>query len=147
MYLLLKGGCKWHDNSVFNTKNHMDIIIQSLGFKASEQLENFAREKISSLKHDKIIRANITLYKGPESEPENNYCEIRLEIPGNDPFVKKHSAYFETAISDCTELLQEILSQLRTKKQLRRKGDAVAIQDAMNQAETDLDPDLEDVVR
>lgn len=125
----------------------MDIIIQSLGFKASEQLEDFAREKINSLKYDKIVRANIILYKGPESEPGNSYCEIRLEIPGNDPFVKKHSAYFETAITDCTEVLQEILRQLRTKKQLRRQADAVAIQDAVNQAETDLDPDLEDVVR
>lgn len=125
----------------------MDIIIQSLGFKASEQLEDFAREKMNSLKHDKIVRANITLYKGPESEPENSYCEIRLEIPGNDPFVKKHSAYFEMAITECTEVLQEILRQLRTKKQLRLQADAVAIQDAVNQAQTDLDPDLEDVVR
>lgn len=125
----------------------MDIIIQSLGFKASEQLEDFAREKMNSLKHDKIVRANITLYKGPESEPENSYCEIRLEIPGNDPFVKKHSAYFEMAITECTEVLQEILRQLRTKKQLRLQADAVAIQDAVNQAQTDLDPDLEDVIR
>lgn len=125
----------------------MDIIIQSLGFKASEQLEDFAREKIRDLKYDKIIRANIILYKGPNSEPEKNYCEIRLEIPGNDPFVKKNSAYFETAISDCTEALEDILRQLKTKQQLRRQGDAVTIQDAINQAETDHDPDLEDVVR
>lgn len=125
----------------------MDIIIQSLGFKASEQLEDFAREKMNSLKHDKIVRANITLYKGPEPEPENSYCEIRLEIPGNDPFVKKHSAYFEMAITECTVVLQEILRQLRTKKQLRPQADAVAIQDAVNQAQTDLDPYLEDVVR
>ena len=125
----------------------MDIIIQSLGFKASEQLEDFAREKMNSLKHDKIVRANITLYKGPESEPDNSYCEIRLEIPGNDPFVKKHNVYFEMAITECTEVLQEILRQLRTKKQLRRQADAVAIQDAVNQAQTDQDTDLEDVVR
>ena len=125
----------------------MDIIIQSLGFKASKQLEDFAREKMNSLKHDKIVRANITLYKGPESEPDNSYCEIRLEIPGNDPFVKKHNVYFEMAITECTEVLQEILRQLRTKKQLRRQADAVAIQDAVNQAQTDQDTDLEDVVR
>ena len=125
----------------------MDIIIQSLGFKASETLEDFAREKINALKHDNIVRANVTLFKGPESEPENSYCEIRLEVPGNDLFVKKHSAYFETAISDCTEVLQEKLRQLKTKKQVRRQGDAQAIQDAVNQAETDLDPELEDVVR
>ena len=125
----------------------MDIIIQSLGFKASEALEDFTKEKINALQHDKVIRANVTLFKGPESEPENNYCEIRLEVPGNDPFVKKHSEHFETAISDCIEVLQERLRQLKAKRQLYRQGDAQAIQDAVNQAETDLDPDLEDVVR
>jgi putative sigma-54 modulation protein len=120
----------------------MNIIIQSLGFKASEQLQHFTREKINDLKLDKIAGANVTLYKGPESEPENSYCEIRLEIPGNDPFVKKHSAHFETAISGCIEVLKERLRQLKIKKQLRRKGDAGAIQDAVNEAETDTDPDF-----
>ena len=127
----------------------MDIIIQSLGFKASTQLEDFAREKISGLKHDKIVRANVILFKGPDSEPENSYCEIRLEIPGNDPFVKKQSPYFESAISECVDVLEQALRELKIKKQLRRKGDAIAIQDAVNQAVADLDPDpdLEDVVK
>ncbi len=125
----------------------MDTIIQSLGFKASEALEAFAREKMNSLKHDKIIRANITLYKGAASDPENSYCEIRLEIPGNDPFVKKHSPHFETSISECTDILEEKLRQLKTKQIVRRQGEADAIQDAINQAETDQDPELEDVVK
>jgi ribosome-associated translation inhibitor RaiA len=141
----------WHDVGVLSKKNFMDIIIQSLGFKASEELEDFVREKINGLKHDKIVRANVALFKGPDSEPENSYCEIRLEIPGNDPFVKKQSPYFESAVSECIDVLEQVLRDLKTKQQLRRKGDATAIQDAVMQAEEDLDldpdPDLEDVVK
>lgn len=125
----------------------MDIIIQSLGFKAGDALESFTSEKLRSLKHDKIVRANVILYKGPDSSPENNYCEIRLEVPGNDPFVKKNSPYFETAISECVDVLEEILNRTKTKEADRKKGDATAIQDAIQEAETAQDPDLEDVVR
>ena len=48
----------------------MDIIIQSLGFNAGETLEQFIKEKVSSLKSDSIVRANVTLYLGPASIPE-----------------------------------------------------------------------------
>jgi len=125
----------------------MDIIIQSLGFKAGEGLESFIREKISSLNHDKIVRANVTLYKGPDSAPEGDYCEIRLEVPGNDPFVKRSATHFETAIVECVDVLAENLRRQKDKQLERRQGEAEAIQDAINQAEADLDPDLEDVVK
>lgn len=110
----------------------MDIIIQSLGFKASEDLENFTREKVNALKYDHIIRANVVLYKGPDSNPENNYCEIRLEIPGNDAFVKKNNAYFEMAVSSCIDVLNEKLYREKSKNIDRRQAEANMIQDAMN---------------
>ena len=76
----------------------MDIIIQSLDFRTSETLDNFIREKINALKSDTIVRANVTLYLASEGNPENQVCEIRLEIPGNDLFVKKGSVHFETSV-------------------------------------------------
>ena len=121
----------------------MDIIIQSLGFKAGETLENFTREKINNLKYDKIVRANVTLYKGPDSNPENNYCEIRLEIPGNDPFVKKNGAYFETAVSECIDVLNEQLSRARQKNIDRRNADSAMIQDALGEGEAESENESE----
>jgi len=68
----------------------MDVIIQSPGFTAGEHIENFIREKLSKLiNQDRIVRANVTLYIGFDGNPNNNYCEIRLEAPGKDPFVKR----------------------------------------------------------
>ncbi len=93
----------------------MDIIIESPGFKASNELENYVRETLAKLKSDKIIRADVTLYKGADGDPANNYCEIRLEVPGNDHFVKKSAGTFETAVLDATETLQEILRKTKEK--------------------------------
>lgn len=96
----------------------MDIIIQSLGFKASENLEDFIREKLNKivLESDNVIRANVTLNKGPESELQNNICEIRLEVPGNDHFVKKNADVFEKAISESMDALQKIIRKTRDKQ-------------------------------
>jgi len=125
----------------------MNIIIQSLGFKAGEALETFVQEKLNHLKSDRIIKATVTLYKGPNSEANDNYCEIRLDMPGNDPFVKRHNAYFETAVTECIDVLQDVLQRQKTKNIHSRIGSADAIQDAINEAETFRDPDLEDVVK
>lgn len=93
----------------------MDIIIESPGFKASYALESYVTETVGKLKGDKIIRANVTLYKGADSAPENKFCEIRLEVPGNDHFIKKHAESFETATLDAVETLQEMLQKAKDK--------------------------------
>lgn len=100
----------------------MDIIIQSLGFKASEHLEDFIREKLNKiiLESDKVVRANVTLYKGSETNPQNNVCEIRLEVPGNDHFVKKSCEVFEKSITECIDALQKIIRKTRDKQISKR---------------------------
>jgi putative sigma-54 modulation protein len=126
----------------------MDIIIQSLGFKAGESIESFITDKLKTVKSDKIVRANVILFKGADSEPENNYCEIRLEIPGNDLFVKKHSAYFETSVSECVDVLKQQVNKNKEKQVHNMQADAVKIQDALITSDTDdEDVELEDVVK
>lgn len=126
----------------------MDIIIQSLGFKAGETLESFIREKVNTLKSDEIIGAGVVLYKGPDSNPENNYCEIRLQVPGNDHFVKKHGQYFETAVSECVEILSHMIKKSKDKHLDRRQAEAITVQDALMDADdSDSEPELEDVVK
>ncbi len=96
----------------------MDIIIQCEGFTASEHLELFLQEKIEKLAQhsDKIIRAHVTFLKGAASEINNNYCEIRLEVPGNDHFAKKHSSSFEHAITECIDALQHQVDKSKEKE-------------------------------
>lgn len=102
----------------------MDIIIQSLGFKASDNLEAFIHEKLGKLvNQDNVIRANVILYQGSDSNPENNYCEIRLEIPGNDHFVKKNSPIFERSITEAFNALQKIMKKYKGKEIDRRQAE------------------------
>ena len=103
----------------------MDIIIQSVGFKASETLESFVRDKVSKLSHmtDDIVRANVTFYEASKGNPENNICEIRLEIPGNDHFVKKGSSLYEQALLDCIDTLQTIIQKKKNKDKNYRNSE------------------------
>ena len=94
----------------------MDVIIQSLGFKHSEHLESYINEKLQKLTPgDRIIRANVTLFQGPDRAAPTDYCEIRLEVPGPDLFVKESSAEFEQAIDECINKLQGILRKQKDK--------------------------------
>lgn len=126
----------------------MDIIIQSLGFTAGESLEVFIKEKLQSLKSDGIVRANVVLFKGPAGIPENDYCEIRLEVPGNDHFVKRRSPYFETSVSECIDVLNQSIKKTKDKSESRRQADAHEIHDAIIASDNnDKWVDLEEVVK
>lgn len=96
----------------------MDIIIQSLGFKHSNELEGYIREKLErKLKgSDRIVRANVTLFQGPDRTTPEDYCEIRLEVPGPDLFVKEHAGSYEQAADACIEVLARQLKQAHEKQ-------------------------------
>lgn len=94
----------------------MDIIIQSLGFRAGDGLEDFIREKLDKLLRElDIIRANVTLYIGSGANPDRCYCEMRLEVPGNDIFVKRSSDSFEKAIVDTIHTLKRNVQKAKEK--------------------------------
>jgi len=101
----------------------MDIIIQSLGFTASDNLKALIEEELGKLIHkdDIIVRANVTLYKASDSIPDNNYCEIRLEIPGKDLFAKRSSDAFEKAVVNTVEVIKKQLIKMKEKLTDHRK--------------------------
>ena len=101
----------------------MDIIIRSLGFTAGDELEVFIREKLEKFdKETNIIRANVTLYTESQSNPDRNYCEMRLEVPGNDLVVKRNGDSFEKAIVDTINTLQKNLHKAKEKHMGRNHG-------------------------
>lgn len=100
------------------TKRVMDVIIQSLGFKAGKGLENYVQEKLTKLTpNDHIVRANVTLFVGAAKNTPDTFCEIRLEVPGNDLFVKESAQDdFEQAIDAAVNKLQGILRKQKEKQ-------------------------------
>ena len=101
----------------------MDIIIQSLGFRSGQGLKAFIREKLEKFTREmNIIRANVTLYPGSHPGPNGSYCEIRLEVPGNDLFVKRNSDSFEKAIVDTINTLHNNIHRAKEKQLDKNQG-------------------------
>jgi putative sigma-54 modulation protein len=99
----------------------MDIIIQSLGFKTGEDLEAYIKDKLSKINpSDHIVRANVTLFLGPDRATRNTYCEIRLEVPGNDHFVKESDTDLYQAVDSAVNKLQQIVRKARDKQADKR---------------------------
>ena len=95
----------------------MKINLQSLHFKASENLKKFVEDKVGKLSRfdDKIISADVTLFSADGKNADNKVCEIRLVVPGYDDFVKRNAESFEEAILDAVDTLQKILRRKKEK--------------------------------
>lgn len=89
----------------------MKINLQTLHFKASDDLKNFVEEKVNKLgRYDSsIISAEVTLTDEGD-RLLNKTCDIRLIVPGNDDLVKKSAASYEEAVSEAVSVLQAMLS-------------------------------------
>ena len=99
----------------------MDIIIQSLGFKAGDDLETYIREKLGKISpSDHIVRANVILFLGPDKASRSTYCEIRLEVPGNDHFIKESDEDMYQAVDNAVNKLQQVVRKSRDKQTDRR---------------------------
>lgn len=95
----------------------MNVNIQSLGFKAGAELEDHIKEKLGKLTPaDHIIGANVTLFLGADRATREHFCEIRLEVPGNDPFVKESAGDFYQAADSAINKLQGILRKAKEKQ-------------------------------
>jgi len=100
------------------------IIFQSIHFKASQQLEEFVKEKVSKLfeLEGEIIKAEVTLFEGASGNPKNQFCEIQLSVPGENHFVKKNSENYEKSLLAAVETLQKVLRRKKTKKIVTRRS-------------------------
>ena len=100
------------------------IAFQTVQFKASSQLEDFVKEKVSKLfeQDPSIIRADVTLFEGASGNPKNQFCEIQLSVPGENHFVKKNSENYEKSILATVKTLQKILRRHKTKGIIRRRS-------------------------
>jgi ribosome-associated translation inhibitor RaiA len=100
------------------------IAFQTVQFKASSQLEDFVKEKVSKLfeQDPSIIRADVTLFEGASGNPKNQFCEIQLSVPGENHFVKKNSENYEKSILATVKTLQKVLRRHKTKGMIKRRS-------------------------
>ena len=94
----------------------MDIRIQSLQFDADQKLLDFIEKKLEKLPkfYDEIVRVEVFLSLLPDYE--NKQVKIRVDIPGNDLVVERHSNKFEDALVDCVDVLKDLLVKVKEKR-------------------------------
>jgi len=95
----------------------MNVIINSVHFKADKKLETFIKEKLDKLPalFDGIIGAEVKLKLDNTDTPENKITEIRLVIKGNDLFAEKAAKTFEESTSKAIDVLRRQLRKYKEK--------------------------------
>jgi len=95
----------------------MKVNIQSIDFKASDDLIAYAEKKVARLSRylDNIISCDITLKLDNAGTRENKIADIRLVIPGNDLLASNQTHSFEAAVSVAAEALERQIEKYKTK--------------------------------
>jgi putative sigma-54 modulation protein len=95
----------------------MDIKINTVHFDADQKLIDHVNKKVNKLGQffDGIIGAEVFLRLENVQDDENKITEIRLQIPGNDLFVKKQAKTFEEAVNKAVDTLYRQVTKYKEK--------------------------------
>ena len=107
----------------------MNTQIRSIHFDADSKLINYINKKIVKLPHffDVIIGSEVYLKLEKSSTSENKVVEIKLNIPGNDLFVKRQCTTFEEATDECIEALKQQIKKRKGKSRRSLSKDKTKI--------------------
>ena len=96
----------------------MDVRINSVGFSASTQLEDFITKKLSKLEkyNDGLLAVEVILKLEKDDHLENKVAEVRAMVKGNDAFVKKNARTFEEAVDNIYDVMKIQLVKIKEKE-------------------------------
>ena len=96
----------------------MNIQIQSIHFTADKKLLGFIEEKVEKLNHfyDGIISSEVFLRLDNSDESTNKVAEIKLNVPGNDLYVKRQCKTFEEAIDTGISAISKQIKKYKEKQ-------------------------------
>jgi len=95
----------------------MNIKINTVHFTADAKLIDHVNKKVNKLVlfFDGIVGAEVFLRLENVQDDENKIAEVKLQIPGNDLFVKKQAKTFEEAINKAVETLNRQVTKYKDK--------------------------------
>ena len=93
----------------------MEIKINAVRFDIDQKLVDFVNKKVSKLDkfYDAILGVEVFLRVEKLQAEENKVAEIRVNIPGNDLFVKKQTNTFEESVSQAVDSLTRSLGKTK----------------------------------
>ncbi|MBK7944442.1 MAG: HPF/RaiA family ribosome-associated protein [Flavobacteriales bacterium] len=98
----------------------MKINVQSIHFDADRKLIGFIQEKLEKLAQftDDIHAAEVFLRLERDGEShENKVVEVKLAVPGNDLFTRRHGKTFEEAVVEAAEALRSQITRGKERAQ------------------------------
>ena len=97
----------------------MTVHTESVQFKADQKLIEYIDDKLQKMDKffDHIIEARVTLRLENSGQVKDKIAEIRLNVPGNQLFVKEANKTFEASIDKAADSLKRQL--LKYKEKLR----------------------------
>ncbi|HEY8512252.1 MAG TPA: HPF/RaiA family ribosome-associated protein [Cyclobacteriaceae bacterium] len=116
----------------------MKILFQASEFKPTKKIERYAHKKVLTLDkfHDRIIEAHVRLRKIRTSRPDDKACELKVAIPGNDPYVAKRGFTFEEAINKAVETMKRRIDDRKAKPVKKRQSTGKVLQRVVEEVET-----------
>ncbi|MCI5776594.1 MAG: ribosome-associated translation inhibitor RaiA [Bacteroidales bacterium] len=95
----------------------MKLTVQSLHFDASQQLKDFADQKVGKLDRffDGIISAEVVLSLDKAENTENKVSKITLAVPNDTLVAEKQCKSFEEGIDLACEALRKQLLKYKEK--------------------------------
>ncbi|MBQ2321898.1 MAG: ribosome-associated translation inhibitor RaiA [Bacteroidales bacterium] len=95
----------------------MKLTVQSLHFDASQQLKDFADQKVGKLDRffDGIISAEVVLSLDKAENTENKVSKITLAVPNDTLVAEKQCKSFEEGIDLACEALRKQLIKYKEK--------------------------------
>ena len=95
----------------------MNIIFQSINYKADSKLKDFAKKKINKMNlfYKKITNVFVSTKVENSSSRLNKHAELKIGIPGSSIIVKKTSTSFEQAIKIAVVSVKRIIKKKKEK--------------------------------
>lgn len=111
----------------------MEAQIQSLHFKANDQLQAYVLDKAGKLEKffDRIQDCRITLSLDKDDHKKNKVVEITLNVPGKRLVALDKSESFELAATEAVEDMKRQISKYKTAFSRRRKHQEINDQDQL----------------
>lgn len=96
----------------------MKLQMHSIHFDADKKLINFIQEKIDKLDtfYDRIVDGEVIMRVEKNNQNHNKTIEFKINIPGEQLFVKQHDRTFEAATDLAVESLKRQLKKFKSKK-------------------------------
>ncbi|OUW37917.1 MAG: ribosomal subunit interface protein [Flavobacteriaceae bacterium TMED184] len=96
----------------------MKLQIHSIRFDADEKLIEIIKKKLFKLEtfYDRIIDGEVFLRIENDESRINKIVEIKLNIPGDQLFVKERERSFEIGANEATEALRRQIKKFKEKQ-------------------------------